>query len=366
MTKEAAISSRPGRGTTLIEACVHDQEPISGLEILPLQLWHCGAQIQAAGLVSMYTQEAYRRQGMARACMERAIELLQQDGIPLCVLFGIPDLYELFGFVVVMPWYGVALSSEAWRELPPEPHLQAPTANQQHALVSLYQEYAKRRIGAMVRDPECQVQPRKPVPWRIHGVVRVLADSSGNVQGYACHSEPGSATFEVAEAFAIKDEAYQAILVYLLHEMRRQGRFELTVAVPPDDPFALFLKQYDARFVVRTCRSGGGMVRILDLASLCGALGPVFRKRLIAVDRRAVPRTLGFVAEHHQGTITLDGVGPPVEITLPIAPMTQLLFGYHTLSEALRTEGRVSGLGTELWDLLFPITHPFMYLRDRF
>jgi predicted acetyltransferase len=364
--KTETLATKQGRGTTLLELSVNGREAVSGLEIQHFRIWFSGVEIPAGGIASVYTKEGYRHQGYAEQCMRHALELERRKGELVSILFAVPDYYERFGYAVVMPWFAIHVSLEAWKELPPEPKWSDFAPRHRDGVLEIYQENAKKRAGPVSRDSSFDISPLKPVRWRTQGVLRVLTDFRDKVEGYVYHRESGTEEFEVAEAFAVGGETYAKLFAYLLHETRRRGKKEFMAALPPDDPFALFLRRYDARFVMMRRRSGGGMARILNFPQLCESLTPVFRERVSGWRAERTPKELVLSAGDEQGKVELEGGSPAAEVESPLPLMTQVLFGYVGFEEALQMGLRASGMSQKLGGCLFPDLLPFMYLRDRF
>lgn len=298
--------------------------------------------------------------------MHHALELERRQGELISFLFGLPDFYERLGYVVVMPWYSVHVSLDSLRGPAPEPKLLDSDPRFGEEILGLYQENVKKRVGPVSRDSSLHIRPWKPVRWRVQGVLRVLTGSGDEVLGYVYHREPSAEDFEVAEAFAVGQAAYEKLFAYLVHETRRRGKKEFFVAVPPDDPFGFYLRQHDARFVVTTRRSGGGMARIVNLPGLCQVLTAVFRERVSGWRRELIPRHLVLRGDGDEGRVELGGEGPPARIEGALPLITQLLFGYRTLDETSSSGLLTEGMSPELNGVLFPSGWPFMYLRDRF
>jgi predicted acetyltransferase len=359
------IRARPGHGTTLIEYWADEKGPASGLESLPLTMHFGGAQLPIAGIAGVFTEDAHRNRGYARQCLEHVLELQRKQGALLSFLFAIPCFYEPFGYAVVMPWYAVYVSLRSWTGLPDEPAMQEPSAHDAATLRNLYEDAVGFRIGPLARDASNKIQPHKPVRWRTNAVTRVLRDMEGSVRGYVCHSEPGADEFEVVEVGAQDDAAREAILAYLLQESSRRGKDQFIAALPPDDPFALYLRRFDARFVIQTRPSGGGMARILNFPAMCKAFEPVFARRVGAANPAEIPSSLLVSTEAGDVMLSLPGSGTAAKLAASLAVLTKLFFGYLSFAESVWA-GATHSLRPEIGQLLFPSAHPFIYLKDRF
>jgi predicted acetyltransferase len=359
------IRARMGHGTTLVEYWADGKGPASGLESLPLTMYFGGAQLPIAGIASVYTDDAHRNRGYARQCLEHALELQRKDGALLSFLFAIPCFYEPLGFTVVMPWYAIYVSLRSWNRLPDEPAMREPCGADEANTSRLYKGSVGVRIGPLARDASNNIQPHKPTRWRTNSVTRVLPGRHDSVRGYVCHSEPGAEEFEVVEVGAQDDAAHDAILAYLLHETSRRGTDQFIAALPPDDPFALYLRRFEARFVTQTRPSGGGMARILDLQAFCNALEPVLAHRTSELSPASFPSQLTIATEAGNATINLPGYGPMAEIETSLALVTKLFFGYLSFPEAASACAR-NTLLLHVGQTLFPPAHPFIYLRDRY
>jgi predicted acetyltransferase len=359
------IRTRQGQGTTLVEYWADETGPASGLESLPLTMHFGGARLPIAGIASVYTEDAHRNRGYARKCVEHALELQCKEGALLSFLFAIPCFYEPFGYTVVMPWYGIYVPLRSWTRLPDEPFLREVSAQDESAMRDLYESAVGFRIGPLARDAVTGIQPAKPVRWRTSAMTRVLPGRADSVRGYVCHSEPGAADFEIAEVGAQDDAAREAILAYILHETSRRGKDQFIAALPPDDPFALYLRRHDARFVINTRPSGGGMARILSLQALCKGLEPVLARRVGAADSALVPSLLLVSTETGDAMLALPGSATAARIEVSLAVLTKLFFGYLSFAESV-SAGAIHSLRPEIGELLFPSAHPFIYLKDRF
>jgi predicted acetyltransferase len=359
------IRTREGKDTTLVEYWADERGAASGLESLPLTMYFGGARVRVGGIASVFTEEAYRKRGYARKCMEHAIELQRAEGALLSFLFGIPCYYEPLGYTVVMPWYGIYVALKAWKQIPAEPALVEAEPQHLDAMRSLYAAAVGDRVGPLVRESARNVEQQKLTNWKASCATKVLTDASGKVRGYVCHSAPGADAFEVVEVSAEDDAGREALLAYLLNEAARRGKDQLAVFLPPDEPFSLFLKRHDATFVVKTRPSGGGMARVLDWHGFCAAVEPVLQRRIGSVKRDSVPARLALRTEIGEVEIALGGSGAPVEIEAFANSMTQLLFGYQGLAEAEEWGARHT-LDREVAKLMFPAMYPFMHLRDHF
>ena len=361
----AAIQTKRGHGTTLLELNAEGTTPVSGLEILDLQMWFSGVKIPVGGISAVYCDENHRNLGYARACMQFALELQRREGKMLSFLFGIPGFYERFGYTVVMPWYAVYVSVEVGRALPLEPQMKNADDLDKRSAVYLYDQLVAARIGPVARELANRIQPHKTVKWWTSGLMRVLHGTEGEFRGYVWHSDPGEEEFEVVEVGGVDHEAYELMLAYLVNEARRRGKQQIVAALPPDDPFSLFLKRYGGKFVITTRASGGGMAKILQFRELCSALSPVFQKRVQSFKNDLIPSRLTLLTEASEGVVELQGTGHETRLTANSAEMTKLLFGYWDFPEALRN-GISSTLSLEVGRQLFIRAYPFMYLRDRF
>lgn len=359
------IRTRQGHGTTLVEYWADEKGPASGLESLPLTMHFGGAQLPIAGIASVYTEDAHRNRGYARQCLEHVLELQRKEGALLSFLFAIPCFYEPFGFTVVMPWYAIYVPLRSWTRLPDEPAMREPAGADEANMSLQYQSSVGFRIGPLARDIANKVQPQKPVRWRINAVTRVLRGTEGSVRGYVCHSEPEAEVLEIIEVGADDDLARDAILAYLLHETTRRRKDQFIAALPPDDPFALYLRRFDARFVIQTRPSGGGMARILDFPALCKTLEPVFARRVGTANTAEIPSSLLVSTEAGDTMLSLPGSATAAKLAASLAVLTKLFFGYLSLTESV-SAGATHSLRPEIGELLFPSAHPFIYLKDRF
>lgn len=356
---------KPNQETTLITLVNERKQLLSRMEILTMNMWFNGIQIPVAGIGGVYTPKKYRNLGYARRCLEYALDLLKKNGQSISLLFGIPHFYEKFGFTTIMPWYGVYVQPDSWPILPQTPKMNDYSSADVVSMVNLYHRSAASGVGPIVRDAKKPIRPFYPTLWRNGGVIRILKDRQKRLTGYVWHSEPGTTEFEVLEVGAADNHSFSLILAYLLVETRKRSKSYFIAVLPPDDPFALYLKKFGAKYVVHVKQTGGGMAAILNLKDIIKRVEVVFRQRIRLIKSNLVPKMLTISTEKENTILHLGGNGARANLEIPQKVLTQLLFGYASFSEAVKN-GSKSSLKSEIGEMLFPKFYAFTYLKDRY
>ncbi len=354
-----------GTGTTLLQLVDKQKELLSRLELLKMKIWFAGIQIPIGGIAGVYTPQNFRRRGYATKCLEYSLRLQQKDGLCLSFLFGNPHFYEKFGYVPVMPWYGTYVYHESWTALPHEPIMHDYSSGDERAILRLYNQNAMSRVGPIVRNPQKPVSPFFPTAWRNGGIIRILKNQQKRVTGYVWHSEVNTKEFEIVEVGAKDETSYGLILAYLLHESKRRLKNYFIAALPPDDPFSVYVKQLETKYVIHLKQSGRGMATILNLKATFKMLEPVFYHRIRLTRTDLIPKVLTIATENEHVSLNLSRTGTKAEVEIPLKTLTQLLFGYMSLDEAIRGGGK-SSLKPDIGEILFPKLYAFTYLRDHY
>ncbi len=356
---------RSGIGTTLIQLVDEHKHLLSRLEILKMKIWFSGIQIPVCGIAGVYTPPNFRHRGYARKCLEYALRLQQEDKQCLSFLFGTPNFYEKFGYVLVMPWYGVYVYHRLWPILPHEPRIYDYSPSDEEAILRLYRQNVRFQVGPLVRDPQNPIKPFFPTAWRNGGIIRTLKDRQKNLTGYVWHSEANAKEFEIVEVGAVDRTSLDLVLAYLLNESKRRLKNYFIAALPPDDPFSMYLKRFETKYVVQWKQSSGGMATILNLKDIIKRLEPVFCQRVRLIRSDLIPKVLTISTEKESVSLHIGGTGTESEIKISLKMLTQLLFGHMSLDESVRS-GEKNLPKPEICEVLFPRLHAFTYLKDRY
>jgi predicted N-acetyltransferase YhbS len=84
--------------------------------LIPRQVQFGESVLQASEVGVVGTLDTYRKQGLASALMNRAVERMTERGDAVSILFGIPNFYERWGYDYGLGLYLTAHRPTAWRD----------------------------------------------------------------------------------------------------------------------------------------------------------------------------------------------------------------------------------------------------------
>jgi predicted N-acetyltransferase YhbS len=303
-------------------------------------------------------------QGIFEALLGDCLRALMDEGLPLAVLYGPPELYTPFGFAPYQFDMAVLLPSG---ERGPEHALALRPAAEVDLedLAALYESSCRRLPLAEIRAlPD----------WRFWlaqgGTALALDDERGRLVGYAALEQPvAPGTLVAAEAAAADAGAARALCVALQRHALAHGLERIKLALSPwhiVSQAALHLGG-ESRITAVPDRARAAMIAgVVDLPMLLEALAPEFERRLarsryagwsgnLRIEIETERITLALAAGH---ATVIDGSRPADlrlrQVTLPA--LAQLLLGYRAAADLRATRDLAcddSALG--LINGLFPV-----------
>ncbi|MDQ3855873.1 MAG: GNAT family N-acetyltransferase [Chloroflexota bacterium] len=383
-----------GDGSTRLDLVVDDRT-LSHVYIIPLTVAVGAARVRVDGIGGVWTDEAHRRRGYARRCMEAAVRQMREGDAALSVLFGIRYFYEQFGFVPAGP--ETALYLTELETSPPVPNgrlVRRCELRDLPAVQALYAAYTAHSVGAVARSPEGQVwtKLRTACADPARDECRVVEAPDGAVLGYAWRGtdfwsvdteEETPDALTIGEAVACAPKAADVLLAacraWAVEAMVR--RPEITRAklhVAPEGPVYAAATRQHSRLELLWLWSGGFCARTLDTQRLLTALEPELTRRV----RSAAAGPWGTI---HMLTdlgdvaleVSADGVKvlPPGEprsgakalgeVQLAQQDLTRLALGTFPPGDVLERLSTPPDSDARRWlELLFAQRLPYMHPHD--
>ncbi|HID11949.1 MAG TPA: GNAT family N-acetyltransferase [Candidatus Latescibacteria bacterium] len=345
-----------------------DGREVSHLYVHDLKVQVGGATVRAGGIGGVWTHEEYRRRGFARRVLEDALDYMREEGHDLSLLFGIPDFYHRFGYASALPECSLSLLE---KDLPKDiSDFRKYAEGDRNAVLDIYKENNRLRTGSVVRRPDTWRGFVRGTSWYVDPEVWVLKGGRGYLVFDATEEHTA-----VAEVGYSSPEAFPWLAAGVGERARRHGHGEVKLEMPPDHPFAIFLRRYGCRTLQVFPRNGGGMARIVNLEALFSKLSGELSRRLRtshmadwegAISIRTEEGSVGIRAEGGGVEVGPTQPGAP-EVVLPQARLIQLLFGYRAAWDVASEEGVF--LPPEFLpvaEALFPQGYPYMWWSDRF
>ena len=310
-------------------------------------------QVRTAGLSGVVTRPSHRGRGLMRQTMDVMLDGLLADGYDMSLLFGIDHFYDRFGYL--RAWSGRVLRVEV-KDLP-DTHAgdcEVCTETYPDELFGLYNREKATATGTDVRVP-CVVALG-------HSVLHLWREN-GAAAGYvlcAC----GDEKLFVREAVG---DPYR-VLAVSRQQAQLQGKEAIEfMSLSAADPLTGVLRRGTCREIVDHRRSGGAMVRVVDLTASLKKLAPTISRRLSMsplADWRGVLRlTSGAQTAHlelNMGVVSVIAAQPTPH-ALEGAGVAELLIGTDDPDELMASEFLLPvGEGPMLARTLFPAQHPML------
>jgi predicted N-acetyltransferase YhbS len=349
------------------------------------------ARLRTAGIGGVATHGFHRKEGLMSRTIAAAMPRMKASGYDVSILFGIPDYYHKFGYVPAWETPVYVVDCKRLPEGPPPAGVRRSRQLMTPEMEALYNRQTANLAGMAVRPtrrcPVHFVSDRQTYVWR---------DGQGRLAGYVMvgldQGKPGHV-----------DSAGdpEQILRALAGLARRAGAAEVRFGdLHWDSPLARHLRAGFCRLELQFSRSGGAMIRTLNLASSLAKLCPEFSRLLQGSDmaswrgalriedaREAV--TLGI----ERGRVAIEGatgakhpcssdpaIGTPTGAAHPRHPtkstrhvlrggehVAQLLIGTHEPGQVM-ADGKMkaSGDAAGLAQVLFPARNPMLALWDHY
>jgi len=348
---------------------------VAGVVMAPRRVRFGPVTVPAMTLGPVGTHDHHRKRGYAAAAMHDASRYMRENGVLLAYLQGIEDFYYRFGYYPYMaPGRAAFRRKNAQAESRPG-KLRVMRKAHVPALMRVFDAVTAERTFAAVRDRrlwEWLVGPARR-SWLFRDP-KVILDGRDRLCGYVAGGHGEELTFD---EFLVRGDpaSCRAALGALVAEAKRREKGKISVPLPWDDPFAVFLRQNVAtEFKSWSDPTGGPLLKIVDFPALMKALEPLLDRRWQASGAR-LPATrftlageLGQVAVSASGRgvrVTDKPAGPTVRV--PQRWLSGLLTGYYSVREVAAAKG--STVPAELrdaLDVLFPTGWPFAYRGDNY
>ena len=311
------------------------------------------ARLVTACIGAVVTATEHRKQGVAAALLQNAVEYAKEQKHALLLLDGIGNFYHRFGFIDVFDNVYHTIDSDVILAQPKSPYrVRQATFEDIPALFALYQRHYSAYAGGFERD----VAYQERLFHDRGGIKPYLAiDGKGVVQGYLMqHKRPDRlVTSEVAA-----NDWYAALALLQKHVelqvefSKAEGNVEIAWPLPTDsETYYVLSDRLSLRSQAKHTPDADWMARTAHLATLIDALLPLWNERW---QRYNAGRsgTLAVTIEGESFLLGSDGVGihllDPMtssahaarQVMMSQHVFTQVLFGYRPISWAAKQPGQ--------------------------
>lgn len=349
-------------------AAMHESQPVSSLGAYPVEVRVNGRAVPAAAVTTVGTAPGFRRQGLQRRVMTKALEWHRDSGQAFAMLWAsFGAIYQRYG-------YGLASAHTSYTWEPSMAALRDPfesdlavglvdwrDAEVRATVERVYREYAAPRNLAIDRSEEWW---RTHVwPWEFEQkeerriYLAVARDPRGRPRGYVVYRtkelelpyEPGpNQELETGDFVALDLDAWRALWNYIrAHDLVKTVQFRWAAE---DDPAQDLL--LEPRALRR--RTGDAMwLRVVDVPSALEARGyepDATGEVVLGVRDDLCPWNEGaYRVRVEGGSASVKRVRSKPQLTLPVGALGSLYSGFRSataLARAGRVEGSVTALRT--------------------
>ena len=326
-------------------------EVVATASLLPHHHYFGGTELEVGELALVGTHPERRLEGHARRLIGHWLQIAEQRGYAYVYLYGVPRLYDGFGFAYAAPAHFFPSLRMAREVLDPvlSPYRMRPL-NQ--ADIPLIEELYDR---ANCRTPMAEVRSHEYWMYRLSRTHRggfgwwVAVDANNVPHGYVWADLEKA---RLREVVAADDEACRAILQWMRWELTERKLPEFTAQVPLEQTFARYAHRSGAMVACPHNIFPGNwaaMMKIMRFQALLEGLRSMFEERL--ADSR-------YGRDNFDATFVMTGVGTDEavnmrwssgrvvlgpghmghEIRLPATVWGPLLTGYRTIDDFAHLE----------------------------
>ncbi|MFW5839215.1 MAG: GNAT family N-acetyltransferase [Planctomycetota bacterium] len=319
------------------------------------------ARLATAGIGAVATAGDLRGKGLMAATALAGLDRIRQAGYDFSVLFGIGDFYHRFGYVAGWPDTVWQVQTARLPEKPASMKLRKCSPLDER-IAELYNRSHAGLVASAIR-PTCRQLPPRRQGW--------CWESDGRIVGYVVTGK-GGGRFECVEAGGPAELALGA----LRHLATKAGASTVHFpSLPAGDGTAQWLRTNDGTRTEKFARSGGPMVRTVNLLSCLRKMRPELQARLACspahgwqgrfgigdgVDRVALKIREGKIQVAPAESLGQHGVeaGPAA---------ARLLIGSDQPAQVARDAGlKLQGDAPLLLEALFPARQPMLRRLDSF
>ena len=322
-------------------------------------------RLRVGGIGSVATHGEYRRRGLMSRTLRASLAAIRERGFDVSILFGARNIYHLLGYVPAWPYESYVVSAEDLPSERPAGPLRAFQPGSRPDVDDLHNREFAPYVGTAVRPTYRRNRWSKL--WRGN----IWTDARGRCAGHVVFWRDGQVLTCIDETGG----AEQVLRVFgaLCRALRcTQARFG---NLPHDHPLARRLRRGNCRVETDYIRSGGPMIRTINLRFTLEKLSRELSRRLSASSMAGWSGRLE-VADPRERVLLDIGSGRVKVSSRPGRTrhtirggeeIAQLLIGTQPPDETIEAgEMKPAGDGRALVEAIFPHCHPTLARWDSF
>jgi len=347
---------------------------VSAVTMAPRMIRFGAVGVPAMTVGPVGTHNHHRKKGYSFAAMNDASKYMAEHGYLVAYLQGIPNYYYRYGYYPYNVRSQVEFNRKSAKDQAGAGRLVRMKREHLPEVRRIYDEVNARRTCTAIRDDKlwAWLLGEGGKSWMFR-YPRVIVDGAGDVCGYITGEKD---RLEIREIVLQQEEAaYRAALGALVREARKFEAGTVTLPLPYDDGFAVFLRQMvGSQTKLFSDPTGGLLMKVVDFPALMERLEPVFAERWEAA-ASALPAaqfnlgcelgSVGIAVE--RGGVRVGPRARGARVTVPQRWMSGLLTGYYTIADVAPREGAaVPARLVPYLRILFPAGWPYVYQGDNY
>jgi predicted acetyltransferase len=360
----AALRRTPDERGTVIEYML-DDKPISGLGIVDLRMRIGDIPVRCGGIAGVYTKREHQSKGYSRQVLEDSNVFMREAGYHLAALFGIPNYYPKFGYASSLIDCEVTMAVRDAETAPSRYPVREFQPQDARPIAAIYESANQARTGSIVRDLATWTGFRLGSGWTNRVSAFVVLDGE-QVIGYASYNLD-LRRYGIGELGYTTPAAYSTILAHAAQCALERRLENITLHLPPDDPFLTYARRYGCETKLSYARHSNGMVRIINQSALLGLVQPLFVRRMQTAGLGDWSGTLVFRTDLGEDRLVFGTGGRTLVAELPQWMLAQWMLGYRTVRNTLfESDARADEEALPILEALFPQGYPYIAVSERF
>lgn len=329
------------------------------------------AILRIGGIGGVCTEPSFRNQGYNKMLMKHCVKCMEQIGLDISLLDGIPNYYHRYGYAEVMPNYQVSIPSEKSLSQKVDYTVRRFKSYDLNSISTIYQNEFSIITGTQVRSEDYW-------NWHISNSpeIMVAEDTNHTVQAYIWLKLDKKV--KIIEAGGQNVAAITSLLNFVGQEAQKRFQAEIGGHLHPQQPFArLALPRCNGSIATRYVTSGGWMGRMIHLQNPLKKLEAEFTRRLMASDFNHWSGCIQFetdlgdllveIEDGHFKVVQKQDKKDFSQCKLSQTTLSQMIFGYISIEDLINQQQlTVADNLIPLLAALFPNRPGYISIPDHF
>ncbi len=321
--------------------------------------------VRCGGIGAVATDGEFRKKGLMARTVPHSLAAMKSRGYDLSILFGVWDFYHRFGYVRAWNETNWSIARDRLPKELPTVRYEEIKAIPDDQIARLHNRANAEVTGAAVR----------PTFSRAHcffkGTAECFIWRSGRRMVGHVMVQMNNGRLVCYEATGRPEDILSVLAGLAAKKGSRDIGFE---TLPYDSPLARRLRQFTVRSERQYIKSGGAMVRLLNLTSCLGKMTTELSDRIATSEMAGYSGSLSIryaretaTLKIRRGRVSLDGAAASRNTLRGGYEIAQLIMGTDDPMEVCEGgEMRLSGDASRLVKVLFPNEHPQLHQADRY